>query len=105
VVLADLSLQTAIANQINLVVQGAGGSLQFWNGGQTNPTAASVAAAGGAQAPTGPTPPAPAATTGAPVRRVRWPAGTVTVVGNQAFTGMQFLTDGYQLVAGNNAAA
>jgi hypothetical protein len=37
VVLGDLSLQTAIANQLNLVVQGAAGSLQFWNGSQTTP--------------------------------------------------------------------
>lgn len=35
--LGDLSLQTAIANQINLVVQNYGETLQFWNGSKTTP--------------------------------------------------------------------
>jgi autotransporter-associated beta strand protein len=34
---ANLTLQTAIANQVNLLVQGTPGEVQFWNGGTTNP--------------------------------------------------------------------
>jgi outer membrane autotransporter protein len=106
VALGDLSLQTAIANQINLVVQGAAGSLQFWNGSQTTPDGTIVGGSGTWNSNTN-------WTNSTGINSESWggqfavfggQAGTVTVQGNQAFTGMQFLTNGYQLVAGSNAS-
>nr|WP_311985776.1 autotransporter domain-containing protein [Pseudomonas bharatica] len=103
---ADLTLQTAIANQINLVV-GSDTALQFWNGSKT---AADGTISGGSgtwnSASTNWT-----NTTGTTSNA--WAnqfavfggsAGTVTVDGQQSFTGLQFLTDGYQLSGGSLAA-
>ncbi len=102
VALGDLALQTAIARQINLVVQRAGDPVQFWNGNQTNPDG-SIGGGSGTWGPntnwtnangtTGETwSDAYAVFGGQP--------GTVTVVGNPSFSGLQFLSDGYQLVPG-----
>ena len=103
----DLFVQTAIAGQVNLI-NTAGVSLNFWDGAAgptddgfiqggdgvwvsndrswTNPDGSlngnwnqGFAVFGGA-------------------------AGTVTVMGEQAFTGMQFMTDGYRLQAGTDGA-
>ncbi|WP_415842709.1 autotransporter domain-containing protein [Pseudomonas reidholzensis] len=106
VALADLALQTAIANQINLVVGGDDGSLLFWNGSKT--TADGTISGGSGTWGT-----ASNWTNTAGTSSDTWAdqfavfggqAGTVTVAGNQAFTGLQFLTDGYQLVAGTNGS-
>jgi len=102
----QLTLQTAIAQQINLVVQGAGGALQFWNGGKTN----ADGTIGGGSGTWG------NGTNWTDVNgnlSETWDAqfgvfggqaGTVTVAGNQSFTGLQFLTGGYQLVAGSGGS-
>ena len=103
----DLFVQTAIVGQVNLI-NSAGVSLNFWDGAAgptddgiiqggdglwvsndrswTNPDGSlngnwnqGFAIFGGA-------------------------AGTVTVMGEQAFTGMQFMTDGYRLQAGTDGA-
>ncbi len=96
-------IQTAIAGQVNIVLS----STQFWNG--------SVVAADGTihggdgvwdSTTTNWT--TPSGTTSS-----RWmetvgvfagEAGTVTVVGPQTFTGLQFSTDGYQVVSGDNGS-
>jgi fibronectin-binding autotransporter adhesin len=103
----DLFVQTAIVGQVNLI-NSAGESLNFWDGAAgptddgiiqggdgvwvsndrswTNPDGSlngnwnqGFAIFGGA-------------------------AGTVTVMGEQNFTGMQFMTDGYRLEAGTDGA-
>ncbi|MCH7416242.1 autotransporter domain-containing protein [Pseudomonas mosselii] len=102
VVLGDLSLQTAIANQINLVVQNYGEELQFWNGGKTNPDGSIGGGSGTWGSNTGWTNAGGTTSEG-------WSGGyavfggtpgTVTVVGNQSFDGLQFLSSGYQVVPG-----
>lgn len=106
VVLGDLSLQTAIANQLNLVVQGAAGSLQFWNGSQTTPNGSIGGGSGTWNSATNWTNSTGTTSSGwgAQFAVFGGQAGTVTVAGNQAFTGMQFLTNGYQVVAGSNGS-
>ena len=100
---AALTVETAIATQVNLIVQGAGGPLQFWNGAQVTPNdtvnggtgtwdAATTNWTNQNGSATAPWDSGFAVFTGA--------AGTVTVAGAQAFTGLQFITDGYRLVAG-----
>ena len=104
---AALCVQTAIATQVNLIVEGAGGPLQFWNGAQVTPNdtvnggtgtwdAATTNWTNQNGSATAPWDSGFAVFTGA--------AGTVTVAGAQAFTGLQFITDGYQLVAGTGGA-
>jgi autotransporter-associated beta strand protein len=98
---ANLTLQTAIANQVNLLVQGTPGEVQFWNGGTTNPDG-SIGGGSGVwgPAPTGPIRAARRRWRQRSVRGVWRSAGTVTVQGNQNFTGLQFLVGGYSLVRG-----
>nr|WP_255263533.1 autotransporter-associated beta strand repeat-containing protein [Pseudomonas aegrilactucae] len=102
----QLTLQTAIAQQINLVVQGTAGELQFWNGGKSN----ADGTLGGGSGTWGP------GTNWTDLNgnlSEAWDAqfgvfggqpGTVTVAGKQSFTGLQFLTGGYQLVAGTGGS-
>ena len=104
---AALCVQTAIATQVNLIVEGAGGPLQFWNGAQVTPNdtvnggtgtwdAATTNWTNQNGSATAPWDSGFAVFTGA--------AGTVTVAGAQAFTGLQFITDRYQLVARTGGA-
>jgi outer membrane autotransporter protein len=106
VALADLTLQTAIANQINLVVGGDDGSLLFWNGSKTSADGTITGGSGTWGSGTN-------WTNAAGTSSDTWAdqfavfggqAGTVTVVGNQGFTGLQFLTDGYQVVPGTGGS-
>lgn len=99
---ANLTLQTALANQVNLLVQGAPGTVQFWNGGNTNPNG-TIGGGSGVWGPgtvwTDPTGTQALASNGQ-FAIFGGQGGTVTVVGNQSFTGLQFLDNGYSLVAG-----
>ncbi|PKA68272.1 outer membrane autotransporter protein [Pseudomonas baetica] len=99
---ANLTLQTAIANQINLLVQGSPGEVQFWNGGTTNPDG-SIGGGSGVWGPgtnwTDPSGTQALASNGQ-FAVFGGQAGTVTVQGNQNFTGLQFLSGGYSLVPG-----
>lgn len=99
---ANLTLQTAIANQINLLVQDSPGEVQFWNGGTTNPDG-SIGGGSGVWGPgtnwTDPSGTQALASNGQ-FAVFGGQAGTVTVLGNQNFTGLQFLSNGYSLAPG-----
>ncbi|MCU1717247.1 autotransporter-associated beta strand repeat-containing protein [Pseudomonas sp. 5P_3.1_Bac2] len=97
----QLQVQTSIANQINLVVEASSGSaLQFWNGNNNQSTgiihggdgvwgdASNWSNANGSQNSTWDSQFAVFGGIG----------GTVTVLGQQAFSGLQFLSNGYQLI-------
>ncbi|PTT80931.1 autotransporter, partial [Pseudomonas sp. HMWF005] len=97
---ANLTLQTAIANQVNLLVQGTPGEVQFWNGGTTNPDG-SIGGGSGVWGPaTNWTDPSGTQALAANGQFAVFggQGGTVTVQGNQNFTGLQFLVGGYSLV-------
>lgn len=100
--LGNLSLQTALANQLNLLVQTTPGQIQFWNGGTTNPDG-TITGGNGTWGPgtnwTDPTGTQGQASTNQ-FAVFGGQGGTVTVVGNQGFTGLQFLDPGYTLTAG-----
>ncbi len=88
----DLEVQTSVANQVNLLVGGAPGSVLFWSGsnGTWGNTASNWTNATGNFSQTW--------QDGFAV--FQGTAGTVTVEGTQTTTGLQFASDGYQLVAG-----
>jgi fibronectin-binding autotransporter adhesin len=98
----SLTLQTALANQVNLLVQTTPGQIQFWNGGTTHPDG-SIDGGSGTWGPdtnwTDPTGTQGQASTNQ-FAVFGGQGGTVTVVGNQGFTGLQVLDSGYSLVAG-----
>ncbi|WLH82387.1 autotransporter-associated beta strand repeat-containing protein [Pseudomonas sp. FP2338] len=98
----NLSLQTALANQLNLLVQTTPGQIQFWNGGTTNPDG-TITGGSGTWGP-GTNWTDPTGTQGEVSNNqfavFGGQGGTVTVVGNQGFTGLQFLDPGYTLTAG-----
>ena len=106
VALGNVSLQTALANQLNLVVQTTPGQIQFWNGGTTNPDG-SIDGGSGTWGPgtnwTDPTGTQGQASTNQ-FAVFGGQGGTVTVVGNQGFTGLQFLDAGYTLAAGEGGS-
>ncbi|ADP16978.1 outer membrane autotransporter barrel domain protein 5 [Achromobacter xylosoxidans A8] len=101
---ADLTLQTAIAKQVNLLVAAPNVTVQFWDGAQTT---GNGVIEGGSGTWDG----ANANWTGVDGNGNRsWAgkfavflgaAGTVTVAGAQSTTGMQFMTDGYVLERGS----
>ncbi|MFJ3483579.1 autotransporter-associated beta strand repeat-containing protein [Pseudomonas sp. NPDC090202] len=100
--LSDLVVQTSVTGQVNLVVSGAASNLLFWDGSQT--TANGTVDGGTGTWGTGTN-----WTTANGSSNQTWSgdfavfqgtAGTVTVAGNQSFTGLQFLTDGYVLNSG-----
>ena len=99
---ANLTLQTALANQVNLLVQNTPGEVQFWNGGTTNPDG-SIGGGSGVWGPgtnwTDPSGTQALASNGQ-FAVFGGQSGTVTVQGNQNFTGLQFLSSGYSLVPG-----
>ncbi|PIB43023.1 transporter [Pseudomonas sp. 2822-15] len=100
--LGNLSLQTSLANQLNLLVQTTPGQIQFWNGGTTNPDG-TITGGSGTWGP-GTNWTDPTGTQGQVSNNqfavFGGQGGTVTVVGNQGFTGLQFLDPGYTLTAG-----
>ncbi|WP_313388032.1 autotransporter-associated beta strand repeat-containing protein [Achromobacter aegrifaciens] len=101
---ADLTLQTAVDKQINLLVAAPNVTVQFWDGSQT---VGNGAIEGGNGTWDG----ANANWTGVDGNGNRsWAgkfavfqgaAGKVTVAGAQSTTGMQFMTDGYVLERGS----
>ncbi len=101
---ADLMLQTAVANQINLLVAAPNVTVQFWDGSQS-------AGNGVIEGGSGTWNSANSNWTGVDGSANRsWAgnfavfqgaAGTVTVAGAQSATGMQFMTDGYVLERGS----
>ena len=97
-----LSLQTALANQLNLLVQTTPGQIQFWNGGTASPDG-TVHGGSGTWGP-GTNWTDPTGTQGQASNNqfavFGGQGGTVTVAGNQSFTGLQVLDNGYSLVAG-----
>ncbi|MHA6193129.1 autotransporter-associated beta strand repeat-containing protein [Pseudomonas wadenswilerensis] len=102
--LADLTLQTAIANQINLVVNDA--ALQFWNGNKNSADGTVSGSDGVWGSDTNWTNSSGTSSSdwGRAFAVFGGQRGTVSVVGQQSFGGLQFLTDGYQLVAGSGGA-
>ncbi len=99
----DLQLQTALANQINLLVTAPGVTVQFWDGNQL--VANSSVDGGSGTWGTGTT----NWTDVNGTTNQAWTnnfavfqgtAGTVTVNGAHTITGMQFVTDGYSLQNG-----
>ncbi|MBK5516855.1 autotransporter domain-containing protein [Pseudomonas sp. TH10] len=99
---AALTLQTALANQINLLVQSAAGEVQFWNGDKTNADGSIVGGSGTWGSGTNWTDVDGTASQASTNQFAVFggQGGTVTVAGNQGFTGLQFLDPGYSLVPG-----
>lgn len=106
---SQLQVQTSIANQVNLVVGEKGGDLAFWNGSKTNADGSIAGGSGVWGATTNWT-----NSTGSDTNA--WAdqfavfggqSGTVTLQGARAFSGMQFLSDGYRVVGagGDNLSA
>lgn len=98
---SDLLIQTAVAGQVNLIVQSGGFALQFWDGANT--VGNGVVDGGTGPWNTGATQWTNAAgSTNAPWQGgfavFQGSAGTVTLAENIAFSGMQFTTDGYNVV-------
>lgn len=101
---ANLQIQTAVNQQVNLVVAAGGNNVQFWNGAKT--AADGVLAGGSGTWVAGQT----NWTDQAGNLSQPWggqyavfggtAGGNVTVTGDQAVTGMQFFTDGYTLNGG-----
>ena len=99
----DMTLQTALANQINLLVSAPGVSVQFWDGNQL--IANGSVDGGSGSWGTGTTNWTDVNGTTNSGRTNSFAvfqggAGTVTVNGAQTITGMQFVTDGYSVVNG-----
>ena len=103
---AELTLQTSIANQINLVVTSTGTLFEFWDG--TN-----MVQTGTVNGGTGTWNPANTNWTNAAgnVNSVWSPgfavfegaAGTVTLAQSMTITGLQFVTDGYLITTANGS--
>lgn len=99
----QLAVQTAVGQQINLVVSATGSQVQFWDGTQ-------VAGDGVIQGGVGTWDDGTHWTDQTGTDNAAWnqgfavfggeAGGVVDVVGTQGLTGMQFTRDGYQLVAG-----
>lgn len=101
--LGDLLVQTGVANQINIQVSAPNANIRYWDGSQTIANGV-VDGGSGTWSAVGTN-----WTDANGVVNQPWAgdfavfqgtAGTVTVNGAQLFTGMQFLTDGYNLVNG-----
>ncbi|TDF82603.1 autotransporter domain-containing protein [Pseudomonas sp. H9] len=100
--LTELDIQTSLANQVNLVVGGAG-NIRFWDGSELTGNGSIDGGGGVWNANSSNWTTVNAGLNGA------WnnsfavfggAAGTVTVDGTQSVTGLQFLTDGYVLNGG-----
>ena len=101
--LGDLVVQTGVANQINIQVSAPNVNIRYWDGSQTIPNGV-VDGGSGAWSAVGTN-----WTDANGLVNQSWAgdfavfqgtAGNVTVNGTQVFTGMQFLTDGYNVVNG-----
>jgi len=100
---SELTLQTANIGQVNLIVDSPGRVIQFWDGAASVPDGL-IAGGSGSWDSTNTN-----WTDSYGVLNQSWRsqfavfqgyAGTVTVKGEQTVNGMQFMTDGYELVAG-----
>ncbi len=101
---ANLQIQTAVNQQVNLVVAAGGNNVQFWNGAKT--AADGVLAGGSGTWVAGQT----NWTDQSGNLSQAWggqyavfggaAGGNVALTGDQAVTGMQFFTDGYTLTGG-----
>ena len=105
---ADLFLQTSVTGQINLI-NSAGATLSFWDGGNAalHDNSAINGGAGVWNADNRNWTQADGAINGRSNQDFavfNSAAGTVTVEGEQGFTGLQFITDGYALAAGTGGA-
>lgn len=103
----DLSVLTNVSNQVNLLVQNSGSTMQFWNGGITSADNIIHGGSGtwgsGISNWTDPTA-ALTQTWNSGFAVFGGTAGNVTVVGNQQVDGLQFAANGYQLLAGTGGA-
>ncbi|MBO1011923.1 autotransporter-associated beta strand repeat-containing protein [Achromobacter sp. SD115] len=104
---SDLTLQTAIPHEVNLILASPNRAVQFWDGGNTVMNGAIEGGSGVWNA----TNTNWTASDGNGNRTwlgqfavFQGAAGTVTVDGVQTSDGMQFMTDGYQLVSGANGS-
>jgi fibronectin-binding autotransporter adhesin len=100
---ADLQVQTSVANQVNLLVSASTSNVRFWDGSQSSANGAIGGGAGTWDA---------GSTNWTLVdgsQNQAWnsdfavfegTAGDITVNGTQSLNGMQFVTDGYRLLAG-----
>ncbi|WP_054479281.1 autotransporter-associated beta strand repeat-containing protein, partial [Achromobacter sp. 2789STDY5608615] len=93
----NLSLQTGITGQINVLNQSSAGEIQFWQGGNGAWTTAGTtwqnATTQAAEA------------WGGKFGVFQGNAGTVTVAANQQFQGLQFSTDGYIITGAGGLTA
>ena len=99
----DLTLQTAQANQINLLVTAPGSTVQFWDGNQLVGNGSIAGGSGTWGTGTTNWTDVNGATNQGWVNRFavfQGAAGAVTVDGAQTVNGMQFVTDGYSLQNG-----
>ncbi|MBH3428224.1 autotransporter-associated beta strand repeat-containing protein [Pseudomonas alkylphenolica] len=106
VTLADLQLQTVIANQLNLLVAAPDVAVQFWDGAQQSSNGAVDGGSGSWGTGNANWTSVDGTSNQAWAQNFavfQGTPGTVTVNGTQGLTGMQFVSDGYHLVAGAGA--
>ncbi|VTU15320.1 Fluffing protein [Variovorax sp. PBL-H6] len=100
----DLALQTAVGNQVNLLVSAPNLNIRFWDGSQTIANG-SVEGGAGTWSAGGTNWTSSNGLVNQPWASdfavFQGTAGTVTVNGTQTFNGMQFASDGYNLVSGS----
>lgn len=104
---SQMTLQTALANQVNLVVDEGDGDLLFWNGSKTHADGTISGGDGvwGANTNwTNSTGKNANGWSGGQFAVFGGQSGTVTLEGQRSFSGIQFLSGGYQLV-GNAGSA
>jgi fibronectin-binding autotransporter adhesin len=99
---SQMTLQTSMANQINLLVNHQADPLLFWNGAKTNADG-SISGGSGVWGPdtnwTNASGQNASGWSAGQFGVFAGPSGTITVAGVQSFAGLQFLTDGYQVLA------
>ncbi|MCU1743348.1 autotransporter-associated beta strand repeat-containing protein, partial [Pseudomonas sp. 20P_3.2_Bac5] len=98
---SQMTVQTEIANQVNLVVGEADGGLLFWNGSKTTADGTVSGGSGTWGADTNWTNSTGKNAndwSGSQFAVFGGQGGTVTIDGQRAFSGIQFLSNGYQLV-------
>ncbi|MBU1358417.1 MAG: autotransporter outer membrane beta-barrel domain-containing protein [Gammaproteobacteria bacterium] len=102
--LGDLTVQTAVGNQVNLLVSAPNTTIRFWDGSQTIANGA-VDGGAGTWSAVGTNWTSSNGLVNQPWASdfavFQGAAGTVTVDGTQTFSGMQFTTSGYTLMNGN----
>ncbi|MBE1206449.1 autotransporter-associated beta strand repeat-containing protein [Aminobacter carboxidus] len=101
----DAFISTAVANQVNLLIRNNNQLLQFWDGSDTSGNGTVDGGTGTWNASNGNWTGAPGEATinegwRGEVGVFAGTAGTVNAYGTLAFQGLQFSTDGYQLVGG-----